>query len=434
MRSRLNAEHAEIAEKNSFCSNLFVSAVSASLFRRCARDRVCTACARLRSRSRPTCSSSPACRATRSTPRSFEKWAAEPSSTPRKKKDAVPDANITLSRRQARRRRDGVEKAFTDLAGARPAERQRRRPADRPRQLRRHCRPPSTSPGPDLTVADWCGCSASCRPSAWRSSTPRSSSGAFLPAVAAPGRVVVTATKTGGERNETLVPRSMFVGRFNDTAADRDRNGHVSIGEAFEYAKAKVGRGVSAEGAAAHRARARWTRARAARRRSRLAATHLPRTRRAEDALARRARAIRRCARWSTSAAPSSSRSPALKLKENLDGRGAMRRGDGNAARPACALKTRERSASSRRKGQAVMRTAALLVVPGVLAGVGSALAQRRCGGGGCDRRQQAIVPNTPLRRPVHVRRAIRYGPDYGFALAGAAAGRTTTRRASSTS
>ena len=66
-----------------------------------------------------------------------------------------------------------------------------------------------------------------------------SSSGAFLPAIAAPGRVVVTATKTGGERNETQFPE-FFVAAFNDAAADRDRNGHVSIGEAFEYARTKV--------------------------------------------------------------------------------------------------------------------------------------------------------------------------------------------------
>ena len=66
-----------------------------------------------------------------------------------------------------------------------------------------------------------------------------SSSGAFLQPMTAPGRVVVTATKTGGERNETQFPE-FFVAAFNDPTADRDRNGHVSIAEAFEYAKTKV--------------------------------------------------------------------------------------------------------------------------------------------------------------------------------------------------
>jgi hypothetical protein len=50
---------------------------------------------------------------------------------------------------------------------------------------------------------------------------------------------VITATKTGGERNETQFPE-FFVAAFDDPAADRDRNGHVSLAEAFEYAKAKV--------------------------------------------------------------------------------------------------------------------------------------------------------------------------------------------------
>ena len=66
-----------------------------------------------------------------------------------------------------------------------------------------------------------------------------SSSGAFQQPLAAPGRVVITATKTGGERNETEFGQ-YFVEAFGDAAADRDRNGHVSIAEAFEYAKTKV--------------------------------------------------------------------------------------------------------------------------------------------------------------------------------------------------
>jgi hypothetical protein len=65
------------------------------------------------------------------------------------------------------------------------------------------------------------------------------SSGAFLPAVAAPGRTIVTATKTGGERNEPKFGEH-FVAAFGDAAADADRNGHVSVLEAFNYADNKV--------------------------------------------------------------------------------------------------------------------------------------------------------------------------------------------------
>jgi hypothetical protein len=73
-----------------------------------------------------------------------------------------------------------------------------------------------------------------------------------------------------------------------------------------------------------------------------------------------------------------------------------------------------------------------VLVILLLLASVGTALAQRRFGGGGFGRRQQAIVPNTPYDgRFTFVR--VRYGPDYGFTSQGLP-GRTTTRRANSTS
>ena len=51
--------------------------------------------------------------------------------------------------------------------------------------------------------------------------------------------MIITATKTGGERNEPEFGQ-FFVAAFDDDAADRDRNGHVSIAEAFDYASTKV--------------------------------------------------------------------------------------------------------------------------------------------------------------------------------------------------
>jgi hypothetical protein len=65
-----------------------------------------------------------------------------------------------------------------------------------------------------------------------------SASGAFLQALAGPGRTVITSTKTGGEKNEPVFAQ-FFADAFNDPAADTDRNGRVSMAEAFEYAKAK---------------------------------------------------------------------------------------------------------------------------------------------------------------------------------------------------
>jgi hypothetical protein len=66
-----------------------------------------------------------------------------------------------------------------------------------------------------------------------------SSSGAFQQPLAGPGRTIVTSTKTGGEKNEPVFA-GFFAEAFKDNAADTDRNGRVSVAEAFEYAKAKV--------------------------------------------------------------------------------------------------------------------------------------------------------------------------------------------------
>ena len=166
----------------------------------------------------------------------FEKW-AKTFIDAAKQKDAVPDSAITLLT-DKQSTKAGVEKAFADL-GARV------KPADAVFVLLlghgsfNGTQAAFNLPGPDLTVDEWAKLLA-------RLPSPRvafvnttSSSGAFLPAVASPGRVVITATKTGGERNETMFPE-FFVAAFADPAADRDRNGHVSAAEAFEYAKTKV--------------------------------------------------------------------------------------------------------------------------------------------------------------------------------------------------
>ena len=166
----------------------------------------------------------------------FQKWATSFIDAA-KKKDAVPDANITyLADKQSTR--GGVEKAFTDIAA-------RVKPTDAVFVLLlghgsfNGTQAAFNLPGPDLTVDEWAKLLGRLPAQRVAFVNTTSSSGAFLPAVAAPGRVVITATKTGGERNETQFPE-YFVAAFNDAAADRDRNGHVSVAEAFEYAKTKV--------------------------------------------------------------------------------------------------------------------------------------------------------------------------------------------------
>ena len=74
-----------------------------------------------------------------------------------------------------------------------------------------------------------------------------SSSGAFLQPLAGPARTIVTATKTGGERNETRFAE-FFIEALDTEAADRDRNGRVSVLEAFDYAAAKVKTAYEQEG------------------------------------------------------------------------------------------------------------------------------------------------------------------------------------------
>jgi hypothetical protein len=93
--------------------------------------------------------------------------------------------------------------------------------------------------GPDLTAEDYGRLLSKFTAQRVVFVNTSSASGAFLKPLAGSGRVIVTATKTGGERNETDFPE-YFVAAFGDPSADRDRNGHVSVGEAFEYAKTKV--------------------------------------------------------------------------------------------------------------------------------------------------------------------------------------------------
>jgi len=166
----------------------------------------------------------------------FQTWAASFIEAA-KKKDATPDANITLlTDKQATKA--GVEKAFADLAA-------RIKPADAVCVLLlghgsfNGTQAAFNLPGPDLTVDEWSKLLARLPAQRVAFVNTTSSSGAFLPAIAGPGRVIITATKTGGERNETQFPE-FFVAAFNDPSADRDRNGHVSLAEAFEFAKAKV--------------------------------------------------------------------------------------------------------------------------------------------------------------------------------------------------
>jgi hypothetical protein len=61
----------------------------------------------------------------------------------------------------------------------------------------------------------------------------------FLAKLAGRGRLVLTATDSAAQQFETVFPE-FFVKAFDDPAADLDKNGRVSIWEAFSYASAGV--------------------------------------------------------------------------------------------------------------------------------------------------------------------------------------------------
>lgn len=75
------------------------------------------------------------------------------------------------------------------------------------------------------------------------------SSGGFIEALSGEGRTVVTATRSGGQWNETVFG-GHFVAAFADGSeeSDQNRDGRVSVLEAFEYAVAQVNRFYEADG------------------------------------------------------------------------------------------------------------------------------------------------------------------------------------------
>jgi hypothetical protein len=73
-----------------------------------------------------------------------------------------------------------------------------------------------------------------------------SGSGDFVGALARPGRVVVTATRTAIERNETSFA-APFVRGLTSGEADADKDGRVSVLEAFAFARKEVERAYEAD-------------------------------------------------------------------------------------------------------------------------------------------------------------------------------------------
>lgn len=102
-------------------------------------------------------------------------------------------------------------------------------------------------PGPDISATEL---DAMLRPLAGRrlviiNGAP--SSAPFIRALSGPDRVIITATASAAERYHTLFTEH-FVAAFEGAGADTDRNGRVSMLEAFDYARREVQRSYARDG------------------------------------------------------------------------------------------------------------------------------------------------------------------------------------------
>ncbi|HEY7056869.1 MAG TPA: C13 family peptidase [Vicinamibacterales bacterium] len=102
-------------------------------------------------------------------------------------------------------------------------------------------------PGPDMSPADFAPLLAHLRSKRIVFVDTASASGPFVEALSGPGRIVLAATRTGAEKFATLFG-GPFVDAFSTEAADTDRNGRVSVLEAFSYAKQQVAAEYQREG------------------------------------------------------------------------------------------------------------------------------------------------------------------------------------------
>jgi hypothetical protein len=67
------------------------------------------------------------------------------------------------------------------------------------------------------------------------------SSGPFAAALSGPNRIILTATRTAQERNETQFG-GFFVEALKEEGSDLDKNGRVSLAEVFQYAQQETNR------------------------------------------------------------------------------------------------------------------------------------------------------------------------------------------------
>jgi hypothetical protein len=102
-------------------------------------------------------------------------------------------------------------------------------------------------PGPDMTPADFNNALRKLPVRNVVFVNTASASAPFVETLSAQGRTIITATRTGSQQFATLFG-GYFVEAFSTAAADGDKNGRLSMLEAFEYARTEVARTYKEQG------------------------------------------------------------------------------------------------------------------------------------------------------------------------------------------
>lgn len=102
-------------------------------------------------------------------------------------------------------------------------------------------------PGPDMAPGDFAALLRKLPSRQVVFVNTASASGPFVDELSGPGRIIVTATRSGAEQFATLFG-GFFVDALTSEAADLDKNRRVSVLEAFQLAKSEVERAYKQEG------------------------------------------------------------------------------------------------------------------------------------------------------------------------------------------
>ena len=101
-------------------------------------------------------------------------------------------------------------------------------------------------PGPDITAADFARVLDGIGGPVIAIVNAASASGGFIATLSGPNRVIATATKSDMEKNQTRFA-NYFIQAYASDVADADKDGRVSVLEAFDYARREVARAYEGE-------------------------------------------------------------------------------------------------------------------------------------------------------------------------------------------